>query len=124
MLPIPHFRAFFTGSLSSTRKAFILLGYPSSTRKPVHRLLRTKRAVECTFVGETNNEKEDLLEELRKKTNLSVLNYKKKSETNGTLLFRGENKTFKLKVFSDNKNLMTMVLIFLSICKVYFKIFP
>lgn len=49
---------------------------------------------------------------------------KKKSETNGTLLFRGENKTFKLKVFSDNKNLITMVLIFLSICKVCFKKFP
>lgn len=30
----------------------------------------------------------------------------------------------KIKVFSDNKNLITMVLIFLSICKVYFKKFP
>ena len=103
MLPIPHFRAFFTGSLSSTRKAFFLLGYPSSTRKPVHRLLRTKRAVECTFVGETNNEKEDLLEELRKKTNLSVLNYKKNQKQMEHFFSEGKIKLLNSRFFLITK---------------------
>lgn len=124
MLPIPHFRAFLTGYLSSTRKAFSYYATYLLLESLFTGCWEQKEPFNVPFWEETNNEKADLLEELRKKTNLSVLNYKKKSETNGTFLFRGENKTFKLKVFSDNKNLITMALIFLSTCKVHFEKFP
>ena len=88
MLPIPHFRAFLTGYLSSTRKAFSYYATYLLLESLFTGCWEQKEPFNVPFWEETNNEKADLLEELRKKTNLSVLNYKKKIRNKWNISFQ------------------------------------